>query len=64
MTLGELERWLLERGWGQNRKLEVAQHLTLCAGLGSGFTRLALVKGAVVGGESACPTIGAKSREM
>ena len=42
MTLAELERWSLERGWGQSRKLELAQHLTryavlpvsreLCAG--------------------------------
>ena len=28
MTLAELERWPLERGWGQGRKLELAQHLT------------------------------------
>jgi tRNA(fMet)-specific endonuclease VapC len=28
MTLAELERWPLERGWGQKRKLELAQHLT------------------------------------
>src|SRR5260370_27681775 len=28
MTLAELERWSLERDWGQRRKLELAQHLT------------------------------------
>jgi len=28
MTLAELERWSLERNWGQRRKLELAQHLT------------------------------------
>ena len=28
MTLAELERWPLERSWGLNRKLELAQHLT------------------------------------
>jgi len=28
MTLAELERWALERAWGQRRKLELAQHLT------------------------------------
>ncbi len=28
MTLAELERWALERGWGTSRKLELAQHLT------------------------------------
>ena len=28
MTLAELERWSLERTWGQRRKLELAQHLT------------------------------------
>ena len=28
MTLAELERWSLERAWGQRRKLELAQHLT------------------------------------
>jgi tRNA(fMet)-specific endonuclease VapC len=28
MTLAELERWALERGWGASRKLELAQHLT------------------------------------
>ena len=28
MTLAELERWSLERNWGQGRKLELAQHLT------------------------------------
>ncbi|MGD1074391.1 MAG: type II toxin-antitoxin system VapC family toxin [Bryobacteraceae bacterium] len=28
MTLAELERWSLERGWGHRRKLELAQHLT------------------------------------
>jgi predicted nucleic acid-binding protein len=28
MTLAELERWPLEREWGQRRKLELAQHLT------------------------------------
>ena len=28
MTLAELERWPLERDWGQRRKLELAQHLT------------------------------------
>jgi predicted nucleic acid-binding protein len=28
MTLAELERWSLERGWGQRRKFELAQHLT------------------------------------
>jgi predicted nucleic acid-binding protein len=28
MTLAELERWPLERSWGQRRKLELAQHLT------------------------------------
>src|SRR5713226_9242765 len=28
MTLAELERWSLERDWGQRRQLELAQHLT------------------------------------
>src|SRR3989442_13485793 len=28
MTLAELERWSLERGWGPGRKLELTQHLT------------------------------------
>ena len=28
MTLAELERWSLERAWGERRKLELAQHLT------------------------------------
>jgi predicted nucleic acid-binding protein len=28
MTLAELERWSLERGWGPQRKLDLAQHLT------------------------------------
>ena len=28
MTLAELDRWALERAWGQGRKLELAQHLT------------------------------------
>jgi predicted nucleic acid-binding protein len=28
MTLAELERWSLERDWGQKRKQELAQHLT------------------------------------
>lgn len=28
MTLAELERWSLERGWGSRRKLELAEHLT------------------------------------
>ena len=28
MTLAELERWSLERNWGQRRKLELAQYLT------------------------------------
>jgi len=28
MTLAELERWPLEREWGQGRKLELARHLT------------------------------------
>ena len=28
MTLAELQRWALERGWGSSRKLELAQHLT------------------------------------
>jgi tRNA(fMet)-specific endonuclease VapC len=28
MTLAELERWSLERAWGQTRKLELVQHLT------------------------------------
>ena len=28
MTLAELERWSLEREWGQRRKQELAQHLT------------------------------------
>src|SRR6266571_1715489 len=28
MTLAELERWALERGWGISRELELAQHLT------------------------------------
>jgi tRNA(fMet)-specific endonuclease VapC len=28
MTLAELDRWALERGWGIKRKLELAQHLT------------------------------------
>jgi tRNA(fMet)-specific endonuclease VapC len=28
MTLAELERWPLKRGWGQGRKLGLAQHLT------------------------------------
>ena len=26
MTLAELERWSLERGWGSKRKLELAEH--------------------------------------
>jgi hypothetical protein len=29
MTLAELERWSLERNWGERRKIELAQHLTL-----------------------------------
>jgi predicted nucleic acid-binding protein len=33
MTLAELERWSLERGWGSARKLELAQHLTRYATL-------------------------------
>src|ERR1035438_4282142 len=28
MRLAELERWSLERDWGQRRKQELAQHLT------------------------------------
>jgi len=28
MTLAELERWSLERGWGVQRRLDLAQHLT------------------------------------
>ena len=28
MTLAELERWSLERDWGQRRKQELVQHLT------------------------------------
>lgn len=28
MTLAELERWPLDRGWGPRRKLELEQHLT------------------------------------
>lgn len=28
MTLAELERWSLERAWGERRKFELAQHLT------------------------------------
>jgi len=28
MTQAELERWSLERSWGQSRKLELAQYLT------------------------------------
>ena len=28
MTLAELERWSLERGWGATRKLELAKHVT------------------------------------
>jgi hypothetical protein len=28
MTLAELERWSLERNWGQGRNLELAQHRT------------------------------------
>ncbi len=28
MTLAELERWPLERGWGPSRKAELAHHLT------------------------------------
>jgi tRNA(fMet)-specific endonuclease VapC len=28
MTLAELERWPLERGWGPARRMELAQHLT------------------------------------
>ena len=28
MTLAELERWSLERDWGQRRKQELAEHLT------------------------------------
>ena len=28
MTLAELERWSLERGWGPRRKLELAEHLS------------------------------------
>ena len=28
MTLAELERWTLERDWGQRRKLELAEHLS------------------------------------
>ena len=27
MTLAELERWSIERAWGERRKLELAQHL-------------------------------------
>ncbi len=27
MTLAELERWTLDRGWGPRRKAELAQHL-------------------------------------
>ena len=32
MTLAELERWTLERTWGERRKIELAQHLTRYAG--------------------------------
>src|ERR1039457_3535316 len=49
MTLAELERWPLERDWGQRRKLDLTQHLTryvvlpasreLCAKMGPGFLR-------------------------
>jgi tRNA(fMet)-specific endonuclease VapC len=28
MTLAELQRWALERGWGASKKMELAQHLT------------------------------------
>jgi predicted nucleic acid-binding protein len=28
MTLAELERWSLERNWGERRQLELAEHLT------------------------------------
>ena len=28
MTLAELDRWALERNWGQARRFELAQHLT------------------------------------
>jgi len=28
MTLAELERWSLERAWGERRKLDLARHLT------------------------------------
>lgn len=28
MTLAELDRWSLERAWGERRKLELAEHLT------------------------------------
>ena len=28
MTLAELQRWSLERDWGQRRKQELAEHLT------------------------------------
>jgi len=28
MTLAELERWSLERGWGSKRKLELAEHVS------------------------------------
>ena len=28
MTLAELERWSLERGWGPRRKLELAEHVS------------------------------------
>jgi tRNA(fMet)-specific endonuclease VapC len=28
MTLAELQRWSLERDWGQRRKLELAEHLS------------------------------------
>jgi predicted nucleic acid-binding protein len=27
MTLAELERWPLERGWGRGRRLDLAHHL-------------------------------------
>jgi tRNA(fMet)-specific endonuclease VapC len=28
MTLAELERWSLERGWGPKRKVELAEHVS------------------------------------
>jgi predicted nucleic acid-binding protein len=28
MTLAELDRWSLDRAWGERRKLELAEHLT------------------------------------